>query len=374
MATPPSPRVTISDVAKHAGVSATTVSHALNGRGQVDPGTRLKVEQAAKELGYRPNRYAQRLRTGGSNMIALMSSMPFAVAGGPSRLGFLMEVAAVAASSALERGLAMVLVPPLESGKSPLDILDIDGALVIEPSANDPQLAALIAKGLPVVSIGRPGGNAVDQNTVTGASSGNHSSSPAVPYVDLLSGATVQMLLTHLQERGARHIAIILGAADRTSYAQAEIAYQTMAASQGMEPIVLRIDESLGEVGGFDAAQLLLSQHGQIDAFLVMVDAFAVGVAQYLRQVGKRIPEDVMIATRYDGLRARTCEPPLTSVALHLEQVARIAIDLLFEHLRGDTSRQTATSPMPDLVARRSTERALAITSDTESTDKQKPF
>ena len=81
-----------------------------------------------------------------------------------------------------------------------------------------------------------------------------------------------------------------------------------------------------------------------------------------------------MIATRYDGLRARTCEPPLTSVALHLEQVARIAIDLLFEHLRGDTSRQTATSPMPDLVARRSTERALAITiaSDVESTDKHK--
>lgn len=82
------PRVTISDVARQAGVSVTTVSHALNGRGQVDPATRQKVEEVARELGYTPNRHAQKLRGGGSNMIALMSSMPFAVAGGPSRLGF----------------------------------------------------------------------------------------------------------------------------------------------------------------------------------------------------------------------------------------------------------------------------------------------
>jgi transcriptional regulator with XRE-family HTH domain len=82
MADMPSQRITISDVAREAGVSRTTVSHALNGRGQVDPATRLKVEEAARSLGYRPNRHAQRLRTGGASMIALMSSMPFTVSGG----------------------------------------------------------------------------------------------------------------------------------------------------------------------------------------------------------------------------------------------------------------------------------------------------
>lgn len=336
---PPSPRVTISDVARHAGVSVTTVSHALNGRGQVDPATRRKVEETARTLGYRPNRHAQRLRTGGSSMIALMSSMPFAVAGGPSRLGFLMEVASVAASSALERGMAMVLVPPLESGQSPLDILDVDGALIIEPSADDGQLADLTARGLPVVSIGRPGGDAYG----------------AVPYVDLLSGATVRMLLEHLQGQGARQIALILGAAQRTSYAQAELAYQQMVDASGMAPVTLRLDEARGEAGGRDAARLLLAAHPQIDAFLVLVDVFAVGVAQHLQQAGLRVPEDVMIATRYDGIRARTCEPPLTAVNLHLDQVARLAIDLLFERLRGHTDRQAVPSPMPELVARAST-------------------
>jgi DNA-binding LacI/PurR family transcriptional regulator len=333
------PRVTISDVARQAGVSVTTVSHALNGRGQVDPATRQKVEEVARELGYTPNRHAQKLRGGGSSMIALMSSMPFAVAGGPSRLGFLMEVASVAAASALERGMAMVLVPPLETGQRSLDFLDIDGALLIEPSADDKLLKELVARGLPVVSIGKPGGEAFDQ----------------VPYVDLLSGQTVQMLLEHMQAQGARQIAMVLGAAGRNSYAQAELAYQTMVEATGMEHIALRVDESKGEAGGRDAARMLLAAHPQIDALLVLVDVFAVGVVQYLQQTGLRVPQDIMLATRYDGIRARTSEPPLTAVNLHLDQVARLAIDLLFERMRRGSQRLVASSPMPELVVRAST-------------------
>lgn len=340
MALPRPPRVTISDVARHAGVSVTTVSHALNGRGQVDPATRLRVEQSAKTLGYRPNRHAQRLRSGGTSVIALMSSMPFAVAGGPSRLGFLMEVAAVAATSALERGLAMVLVPPLESGQSALDLIDVDGALIIEPSADDAQLIDLTRKGLPLVSIGRPGGDAHGQ----------------VPYVDLRSGETVELLLAHLQARGARQIVLILGKAERTSYAQAESAYAAMAERSGMPHIAVRIDETRGEEGGSATARELLAAHPQIDAFLVLVDVFAVGVAQYLQGAGLRVPHDVMIATRYDGIRARSCTPPLTAVNLHLDEVARLAIDLLFEQLSGNTSRHTADSPLPELVLRASTQ------------------
>lgn len=340
MADSPTPRITISDVARQAGVSRTTVSHALNGRGQVDPATRLKVEEAARALGYRPNRHAQRLRTGGANMIALMSSMPATVSGGPSRLGFFMEVAAVAASSALERGLAMVLVPPLKSGQTPLSALDIDGALVIEPQVDDPLLAELLAQGLPVVSIGRPGSSDVD-----------------LPFVDLLSGAATQVLLTHMQAEGAKRIALVVGSSRRTSYTQAEQAYAAMAEGFGMPPVVLRMDEALGENGGYAAARQLLTEHPQLDALLVMVDTFAVGAARYVQEAGLRIPEDLIMATRYDGLRARSCEPPLTALDLHLEEVAQQAVDLLFEHLRGDTSRRSASSPLPGLSIRRSTQR-----------------
>lgn len=337
-------RITISDVARRAGVSPTTVSHALNGRGQVDPQTRQRVIEAAQELDYRPNRHAQRLRTGGASMIALMSSMPYAVAGGASRLGFLMEVASVAATSALERGLAMVLVPPLASGASPLDMLDIDGALLVEPSADDPQLASMIAKGLPVVSIGRPGNSDLGD----------------VPCVDLRSAETVELLLGHMLEQDAQKIALVLGTAQRNSYMEAEDAYLRMISRTGRPDIRLRVDEACGEHGGREAAEQLLSTHPDIDAMLILVDAFAVGAVQYVQETGRKIPEDMLIATRYDGIRARTCEPALTAVNMHLDEVARQATSLLFERLSGPVTNTRLLSPMPELVIRASTLRKAA--------------
>ncbi|MEJ8810741.1 substrate-binding domain-containing protein [Variovorax ureilyticus] len=62
-----------------------------------------------------------------------------------------------------------------------------------------------------------------------------------------------------------------------------------------------------------------------------------------------------MIATRYDGIRARTCEPPLTAINLHLDEVAHLAIDRLFDHLPGTTSRRRVAGPAPELVVRGST-------------------
>ncbi|MBC7725114.1 MAG: LacI family DNA-binding transcriptional regulator [Burkholderiaceae bacterium] len=75
-------RIGISDVALAAGVSATTVSHALSGQGQMNPQTRLRVERIATELGYAPNRIASALRRQRSGIIGFVSdeiaTTPFA--------------------------------------------------------------------------------------------------------------------------------------------------------------------------------------------------------------------------------------------------------------------------------------------------------
>ena len=65
-------RPTIHDVAKAAGVSITTVSHALNDKGRVDPATRAHVMQVVGRLGYRANRHARGLRSGRSGALALL--------------------------------------------------------------------------------------------------------------------------------------------------------------------------------------------------------------------------------------------------------------------------------------------------------------
>ncbi|MFI5855293.1 substrate-binding domain-containing protein [Streptomyces parvulus] len=328
---------TIADVARVAGVSRTTVSHSLNGLGKVDPRTRERVRQAAAELGYRPNLRAQRLRRGEAKAIALASSMPFAVAGGPSRLGFYMEVAAAAAESALSHGFALVLVPPVQSG-SALYSVDIDGAIVVEPDAADAAAAQLRERGLPYVALGRP--MAPDQD---------------VPYVDLRGGRVTELLLRHLHEQGAARPALIVGSGSRHSTVDAVAAYERVAAERGWDPVVARVPESGGEQAGYEACAALLAEHPGTDAVCAMVDAFAVGAVRAVRDSGRSVPHDVMVATRYDGLRARTCEPPLTAVDLHLEQAASDAVDLLLRRLRGDTAAPTvAVSPEPAVIARAS--------------------
>jgi DNA-binding LacI/PurR family transcriptional regulator len=333
---PAAGRPTIADVAKAAGVSRTTVSHSLNGLGKVDPRTRQRVREVAAELGYRPNLRAQRLRHGKSQAIALASSMPLAVAGGPSRLGFYMEVAASAAERALTHGYALVLVPPVESG-SGLESVDIDGAIVVEPERDDPVVARLVSRGLPYITLGRQLGAPDD-----------------VPYVDLHGGAVVELLLEHLREQGARRPALLIGAGDRHAFVDERATFERVARAQGRPPVVVTAPLEQGEQAGYDACAALLRDHPETDALCAMVDTLAVGAVRAIHDSERSIPSDVVVATRYDGLRARTCEPPLTAVNLHLARAADDAVELLLGRLRGDAGQQVVAAPAPEIVPRAS--------------------
>jgi DNA-binding LacI/PurR family transcriptional regulator len=307
---------TIADVASAAGVSRTTVSHALNGLG---------------------NLRAQRLRRGEAKAIALASSMPVAVAAGPSRLGFYMEIAAAAAESALLHGYALVLVPPVHTG-SALHSVDIDGAIVVEPDANDVAAAQLRERGLPYVALGRP-----------------VSPEEAAPYIDLRGGLVAEKLLDHLREQGAARPALIIGAGERHAAVDARAAYERVCAEHGWTPIVAAAPEAGGEQAGYEACAELLARHPGIDAVCALVDAFAVGAIRAVKDSGRAVPDDVMVVTRYDGLRARTCEPPLTAVDLHLDRAASDAVELLLARLRGDvTTGAAVTSPEPRVIPRAS--------------------
>ena len=95
-------RPTIHDVAKAAGVSITTVSHSLNGKGRVDPATRAQVMQVVRQLGYRANRNAKGLRSGRYDTLALMLPVRADVQADEAlSLDFYMSLAAAAAAARL---------------------------------------------------------------------------------------------------------------------------------------------------------------------------------------------------------------------------------------------------------------------------------
>jgi DNA-binding LacI/PurR family transcriptional regulator len=327
-------RPTIIDVARQARVSPATVSNVLNERTYVEPETRKRVLAAVRKLGYTPNLRARRLRTGRADTIAIFSSMSFAIAGGRARLGFTMEIAAAAAARALENGMALVLVPPLSNERSPVHDLHIDGALVVEPLEDDAEIALLQSRGVPVVCIGRQPGH----------------STP--PFVDLRPYEVAHVLLAHLYEQSARRIALIVGAQARYTHLETERAYQDFARAQRMDAIVRPVDEAGGEAAGYATALELLSSHPELDALFVSVDVFAAGASKAVAALGRAVPRDIKLATRYDGIHAREANPPLTAVNLHLDDVAQLGVELLFEHIAGRTERKSVAGPLATLVPR----------------------
>jgi DNA-binding LacI/PurR family transcriptional regulator len=333
-------RATIVDVARLANVSAATVSNAINNRRYVDAQTKLRIDAAAAQLGYTPNVHARRMRSTGIGTIGLFSSMPFAVSGNVSRFGFLLEIAATAAISALEGGYALLLVPSVANDVPRFEELAIDGAIVVEPDADDPYIEQLRRRAIPFVTVGK-----------------QHGAAAGSAAIDLRSAETTQLLIDHLRRMSARRIALITGTTRRNSYVESEDVYAMLARSHGTESIIVRIDEIGGEEAAYAATLRLIDEHPDLDGILASVDTFATGSLRALRSRGIAVPEQVRLATRYDGIRARESRPPLTAVNLHLDVIAAEAVSLLLEQLRsGVSGGLLVRAPDPELVLRRSTD------------------
>lgn len=328
-------RVTVIDVARVAGVSAGTVSNAISGKRRVDDKTRARIEAAIAQLGYIPNLAARRMRTGRTNTIALFSSMPTAVSAGSSKLGFLMEIAASAAVAALEHNSVLALVPPVEDPVKAFQSISMDGAVIVEPEADDPVLRQLRRNGVPTVVIGGPP-LAHDLR------------------VDFDHLAVARLLIDHLLGVGCRRLVLVLGESARQTNLVFREVFEARDAALGMAAQIVEVSERDAENGARRALNGLIRAGTPFDGVLVPIDAMASGVMQALRAHGLDVPGQVRVATRYDGLRARSETPPLTAVHLHLETVATQAVETLMALIETGAAKAGIAVPAPELIARTS--------------------
>ncbi len=329
-------RVKVTDVARVAGVSPGTVSNALSGKRHVNADTRKRIEEAIEELGYVPNLTARQMRTGRSNTIAIVSSMPVAVAAGPSKLGFLMELAASAAVTALDFNSALILLPPIDDPVSALGQLSVDGAIIVEPENNDQVLEALTRRRVPTVCIGA-------------------TTETDIPNVALDYKRMADLLIDHLFETGATRFPLVVGKSDRQTHRCFRETYLARMKAAGCLPRLIEVAEQEAEEGAANALSEELLQDPTFDAVLVPVDAMATGVMRALRRAERQVPGDVRVATRYDGLRARQEAPPLTAIDLQLDSVASVATKSLLELIEGNSLALSIDAPPPKLIARPST-------------------
>src|SRR5262245_59076288 len=225
-------RPTIHDVAKAAGVSVTTVSHALNGKGRVDPQTRALVTQVVHRLGYRANRHARGLRSGRSGTLGLLLPVSGDVQSDETlRLDYYMRLAGAAAATAFAREQALMLLPPVIAGTG-LGGLAIDGGIVADPSRLDRRVSVLEDHGLPAVTIGRDLGRP------------DHSW-----YVELDNYANTRLLLDHLASRGAERIAILTPRAEWAWATEPLRCYGSWIREQGFPRLVTPVAMQPGKPG-----------------------------------------------------------------------------------------------------------------------------
>lgn len=309
-------RVGIVDVAAAAGVSVTTVSHALNGRGQVNAGTRERVVRIAAELGYAPNRIATALRNRRSGIIGFVSddiaTTPYS---GRVILG--------AQDAAAELGLLLVMV-------------DSNG----DPRVEARQIEALLAQQVDAIVYARMFHRRVtvptvlrDLPTVLVDAVDGMSDAPSVVPDELGIGRDAT---AHLIAAGHRRIVHLTTDEDVPAHDGRIAGYIEVMRANGLEPIVVSVPGPGDARAGFDALRTAIDDGDLPTAVFCFNDEMAMGVYQAAREFDLSVPSELSVIGVDDFTPiAAQLRPGLTTVALPHYEMGRWAIRTLAQLVDG---------------------------------------
>ncbi|HEX3300379.1 MAG TPA: LacI family DNA-binding transcriptional regulator [Actinomycetota bacterium] len=314
-------RVSIRDVAREAGVSVTTVSHALNGKGRLNPETRERVREVADRLGYRPNPAARSLVSGRTGLIAAVPSLPAGLEMEFTEFAYFSELIAAATGVAVGRDNALVVSPPAADWFV-WDRVPLDGVIVIEPVAGEPALPDLRRRGLPFVTVSAdPAGSARD----------------AVVRSDDIGGVT--RMLDHLVDAGGSSVAMLAPPPFNRFASDCVEAYRRWSASAGRPSLLDVLDEGT-LIANPDGAYLagldrILARRPRPDALFVPIELAGVSALEQLKNRGLRVPDDILLATTRDAGRVTTTEPPVTTLEWNYPEIGRRAAQMLLDLIDG---------------------------------------
>jgi len=325
---------TISDVAHLAGVSAGTVSKALNGRGTLRAETRRRVVAAAEQLGFQPNRTAIALNSGRTYTVGMITTDTIGRFSIPLMMG---------AEDALGAGEMSVFLcdardDPIREQYYLRTLLSrrVDGIIVTgrRTKARPP-----IGTDLPIPVV-----YAFISSTDPGDCS-------VVP--DEAGGA--RKAVEHLLAIGRRRIAHVTGPEHHHSATVRAAATVERLTEAGLDLVGAPMFGEWSEAWGRQATRILLGTDQAIDAVFCGSDQIARGVADALRAAGRHVPDDVALVG-FDNWDVMTlaCQPALTSVDMELERLGRHAAELLLAAINGQPAPGRHTHPC-HLVIRDST-------------------
>ena len=337
----PSPHgtVTLSDVARHVGVSAQSVSNALHNPARVAPDTRERILAAVHELGYRPNRSARALRTQRSRLIGVKVE-----ASRDDRAALLLDQFLHAlAESAASAGCHLILVQAdgepeeIAAYRELLDTTSVEAFVLASTHAGDARVAALRDWDVPFATFGRSWDGDLD-----------------LAWADVDGRHGLCLATEHLAAQG--HV--------RIGHIGWPLSSETGRDRRGgwreaCERLELADDLHAEVADDFDQARdathRLLDARSPATALTCSSDTLALGVLRALADRGLRAGSDVAVTGFDNSPAAALTTPGLTSLRQPLDQVAQDLVTAIESLLDGSPERRQ-TLLQPELVIRESSQ------------------
>ncbi|MBO1330867.1 LacI family DNA-binding transcriptional regulator [Streptomyces sp. VRA16 Mangrove soil] len=335
--------VTLAEVARHAGVSASTVSYVLSGKRSISAATRERVENSVRQLGYHPNAGARALASSKSNIIALMVPLRTDM-----YVPVMMEIAMAVATAARTHGYDILLLTGEEGAQAVRRIEGsalADAMILMDVELDDERLPLLRTASRPAVLIGLP------------------ADTTGLNCVDLDFAAAGAACAQHLADLGHREIAVIGEAAAvyerRTGFAERTLAgLRERSSALGLRLLHRPCEGSYASVSA--TLSRIFDERPGTTAFVVQNEAATDPLLALLRQSGRAVPEDVSVVAVCPDQVAAHASVPLTSVAVPAQEMGRRAVEQVIAQIEGRGSDEEVVLLAPELTVRESAAQALA--------------
>ncbi|MDA2803440.1 LacI family DNA-binding transcriptional regulator [Nocardiopsis suaedae] len=330
--------MSIADVARHAGVSPSTVSYVLSGKRSISEDTRRRVQESIRVLGYRPHAGARALASSRSNTLALVVPLRSDV-----HVPVAMRFAVSVVTGARDHDHDVLLLTQAEGADGLRRVAGssmVDAIIVMDVEIDDARIPVLRELGLPAVLIGVP------------------ADTDGLACVDLDFTEAGRLCVQHLAGLGHGRLAFVgeppAVYERRTGFAERTLAgFREAARELGVpEPAVLPCEPT--RAAAERAAADLLRDHPGTTGLVVQNEAAAEPLVAALRAAGRSVPGDLsVVAIGADDVAAAVA-PALSSVGLPVEELAERAVELAVRGL-DDGTPAGVTLLAPTLVDRSST-------------------
>ncbi|WP_251840105.1 LacI family DNA-binding transcriptional regulator [Oceanitalea stevensii] len=332
-----SPRATLIQVARHAGVSLASTSRALHGTG-ASPAMVERVRAAAEELGYRPH------ETGRSLRMKRTSQVAFAVAdiGNPVYIEMLAAIHAVLAP----HGYRVVVMSTGDTVASTIDLVHsleggfVDGMIISPLRVDDAFVTAVEEAAVPVVVIGR--------------SLAAH----GIDSVSTDSAGGIAQAVDHLVAVGRRRIGFLNGPLDTTPGEARQRGFAAATRAAAFADGGTEVADDFTVTAGLAAAHRLLDRADDagtpLDAVVAANDLLAIGAIRAAGERGLTVPGDLAVTGMDDTDIGRVFQPSLTSVSLGSGRRGHLAAELVLGLVDDGEERGRYLTVGPELIVRES--------------------